>query len=467
MVDKEKNTSQEDQNSMDWSDPKKQEPQTPDESTGQEQQEQEQQPQDQEQQDQEQQQEQEPKDPEQEGPKQETPEQEDDSGKPEGDDSEDSKQQTEETCKKDDSVREELEDQKWKNQIEQIESKCNQSLSDCLNKSNEDSLKLLNDVETAVNKYRDDFEKLKNQFGCLKSNNESALKDVPGSHTTEIDPIIDAAFQKIIGLEACKEKLECPVDGKGSGNNGGENGDQEQDKPTGDEQVTPGDGDPVVFDANEQVVTGSTEQGKPGDDDKGKDECDEGGKDDETAGGKEDETKPVPDCNYSAYEEEMLRNKPKVDLGCSDDERPKLKTLMTAKDELERSGRYHDTMEVKFNEEKNTQATIEENLKRITDLQTKAQKAKEEGKICQFSAYTLLIKRIIKETENKLVKADELNIKMSDALKKLIAAKKDKCYREYTHCKIEAMIELVNKTLEEAKKNRDEDILKKIVSTRT
>jgi hypothetical protein len=449
MVDKEKNTSQEDQNSMDWGDPEDQQQQTPDEPTDQEQQDQEQQ-------------EQEPQD-----PKQETPEQEAESEKPKDDVSEDSGQQNEKKCKKDDSVREELENQKWQNQIEQIESKCNQSLSDCLNKSNEDSLKLLNDVETAVNKYHDDFEKLKNQFGCLKSNNESALKDVQGSHLTEIDPIIDAAFQKIIDLEACKEKLECPVDGKGNGNNGGKNGDQEQDKPAGDEQVTPGEGDPVVFNDNEQVVTGNTEQGKPGDDDKGKDESDEGGKDEETLGGKEDQTKPVPDCDYSAYERDMLSKKPDVDLGCSDAERPKLMTLMTAKDKLERSGRYHDTMEVKFNEEKSTQATIEENLKKITDLQTKAKKAKDEGKKCQFSAYTLLIKKILEQTDNKLVKADVLNTKMSDALKKLVAAKKDKCYREYTYCKIEAMIELVKKTLEEAEKNRDQDILKKIVSTRT
>jgi hypothetical protein len=360
----------------------------------------------------------------------------------------------------------ELENEKWTNQIDQIESKCNQSLTDCLNKSNEDSLKLLNDVETAINKYRDDFEKLKNEFGCLKSNNESALKAVLKSHTTEIEPIINKAIQKIKDLEACKEKLECPVDGKGNGNNGGGNGDQEQDKPTGDEQVTPGEDDPVVFDDNEQVVTGSTEQDKPGDDDKGTDECDEGGKDEETGGGKEEETEPVSDCDYKAYERDMLSEKPDVDLGCSDTERPELMTLMTAKDELERSGRYHDIMEVKFNEVKNTQATIEENLKKITDLQTKAQKAKDEGKICQFSAYTLLIKKIIEE-QNELVEADKLSIAMSEALKKLVAAKKDKCYREYTHCKIEAMIELVNKNLEEAKKNREDNILKKIVSTRT
>ena len=163
----------------------------------------------------------------------------------------------------------------------------------------------------------------------------------------------------------------------------------------------------------------------------------------------------------------MLNSKPDLVLGCCENDRPNLMTLMKAKDELERSGRYHDAMEAKFNEEKNTQATIEDSLKTITDLQAKAQKAKEEGKTCQFSAYTLLIKRIIKETDEKLVEAKDLNMNMSNALKKLVAAKKDKCYREYTHCKIEAMIKFVDDSLKEAKKNRDEDILKRIVSTRT
>ena len=79
---------------------------------------------------------------------------------------------------------------------------------------------------------------------------------------------------------------------------------------------------------------------------------------------------------------------------------------MTAKDELARYYRYHDAMESKFIEVKSRQTEIEENLKKIAELQTKAQKAKEEGKLCQFYAYTLLIKIIIDETNEKMVKDD-------------------------------------------------------------
>ena len=458
MADKEQSKKRTDQATQDKDYPKDQQPQYPAGQTGQGQDDQLKQnpvP------------EQEPQGQKQEGPKQEQPKQKDNSGKPKPEDPKKGKEtgQPPPTCLKDYSVGKDLEEQKWKYQIDQIESKCNQSLAECLKKSNEDSLKLLNDVETAVNKYRDDYEKLKNKLDCMKINNNSALKDVLSSHSSEIEPIIAEAIQKIKELESCKKKLECAVDGKDS-----DGSDQEQDEPQGTPQDVPKDGDPVVIDENQRVGTSRKGQGNPGNDYKSKDECDEGGKGEDAEGGNGGEgdngqkDKTDLDCNYDDYP--LLTEKPNIELRCSTADRPKLMTLMTAKDELQRSGRYHDTMEFDFNEAKNTQSKIEDSLKKITDLQTKAQKARDDGKICQFSAYTLLIKEIIKETEQKLIKTNILNSNMSNALKMLVDAKKDKCYREYTHCKIEAMVELVNKTLDDARKSRDENILKRIVSNR-
>lgn len=297
----------------------------------------------------------------------------------------DTSQQPKKPCVKTDDVKDNLEKQKWDNQRNQIESQCDQALNECIKKSNNDSLKLHNDLEVAVMKYREEFEKIKHQFDCIDKNNESALENIPADYSKEIDEIIKKACNKIKELKSCKEKLECAVEA----------------------------------------------------------EC---------------------DCDNSKYQ--LLDQKPQLDLECTEEGRKKLKTLMSVKDELERSGRYHDSLEQDFNDTKNTQTAILDNLKKVGDYQTKAQKAKDEGKLCQVYAYTLLIKMILDETNKKFVDKETLEKNLTDALKKLIAAKVDKCYREFTKNKAEAMLNFINQNLEEADKTRDDAILKKIVNTR-
>jgi hypothetical protein len=363
---------------MDWGDPKDQQQQTPDEPTDQEQQDQEQQTQDPGQQD--------PgqndsgqKDPGNGEPVEIPP---DTTGEKPKDDKGDETTPTE-SCVEEETLKDKLDEQKWDNKKDQIESECDQKLKKCLIEGNDALLKLYEEIKEIVKKYRKEYDDFNKQYECAKKTNEALKNDIPGNIKDDINKVIDKVINKIENLKTCKEKLKC-----------------------------------LVVKENK---------------------CD--------------------DQNYTPVE-----TKPSIILDCKKaDIWPK--TLKDAENDLERSKKHHEIVDKVFNELKALQATILDTLKKIKEYQKKVDEACNEGQKCLMYAYILLISRTIEGME--VHKPDDFEKKLKESLEELRKAIVDLCFKEYAKDKIEAMIALVTKSIEETEKSRDDDILNRIVDTST
>ncbi len=141
--------------------------------------------------------------------------------------------------------------------------------------------------------------------------------------------------------------------------------------------------------------------------------------------------------------------------------------LKQAGSDFEKSKSYQTTKQKEYDDLKDTKKNHDETVKKLKDLQSKIIKESNEHKKC---FYIVELNEIFEDkildknsiSEEKVIKSEKLKEKLITAVDELECAKKYFREMEYVKCCVSKKLEAAKKNLEDAKKTRDDDILKLI-----